>query len=660
MLEPLLLFNRVPSAPHLPPFTQGRLRATFAVTLASEQSPSLLCKRIELPLPCPTRAFAALGFIAPGMLPTRRPKARRAPEPVHRTPASMSSARPRLLRFSQYKQARTRRDDVATADNLTATPLPTAQAPPMSPSPKGKTAKAKASTVEANDLADAVGEEDPQQAIAANDALRLKRVETAIGTLAREVRVPMTENVPFALRLLEVLCDGGAQNASSFISENEHALDDLPSHVRDALKLAAVTGIAPVQMQSVVTRLGSSEKELAGLKKLAETAHALLKEQSMEAGVNNQMHSTAIASLENTAVQSQAAIRRLENVASLFRTQTEHLDSMLDAKLDTQTRMLQRNPLFRDTPVAAHQEQSSEASDEEGQLGEPSGLAAQPSKVSLANAKWMPKPQPFSGEEQDVDETLFIFETYFTCTGQPESVWPQLVLTLLKDRALSTWLAFAVPHKNARKPLTWFDFRTCMQQAFAPPDKEFSARMQLRHVQQKDRSVKDYVRHVRSLIAQLSTMPPSEYDCIVNLFDGLNSNMKQEGRIDPRTGKFWTNFNEFAAHLVTLETHMTKGKPAAPQGSSFSRLKGVQKFKPPMARIAVASQGKGPSTKPHGTKPAFKMGGGIGPGNQHQAHQHQAKRQKHDNRQGKPAQAPRQHTVTLSEEQFAALQQMKK
>lgn len=111
----------------------------------------------------------------------------------------------------------------------------------------------------------------------------------------------------------------------------------------------------------------------------------------------------------------------------------------------------------------------------------------------MANAKWMPKPQPFSGLE-DVDESLYIFETYFACTGQPEAAWPQVVLTLLKDKALSTWLSFAVPHKNSGKTVTWSEFRICMQEAFAPPDKEFSARKQLRHVQQNDLYVKDYVR----------------------------------------------------------------------------------------------------------------------------------------------------------------------
>lgn len=85
--------------------------------------------------------------------------------------------------------------------------------------------------------------------------------------------------------------------------------------------------------------------------------------------------------------------------------------------------------------------------------------------------------------------------------------------------------------------------------------------MQLRHVQQKDLYVKDYIYHVRSLLAQLSTMPPSENVCILNLYDGINTSMKQESRIDPCTGKFWTNFNNVAAHFVTMETHLEKGRP---------------------------------------------------------------------------------------------------
>eukprot|EP00983_Pelagomonas_calceolata_P055791 1144293-Pelagomonas_calceolata.AAC.1 len=228
-------------------------------------------------------------------------------------------------------------------------------------------------------------------------------------------------------------------------------------------------------------------------------------------------------------------------------------------------------------------------------------------KVGAGNAKWMPKPATFTGAE-DVDETLFTFETYFGCTGQPKSVWPQLVLTLLADKARSAWLALAVPHNNSGNTLTWDMFCKCMREAFAAPDKKISARMQLHHVQQHDMPVKEYVRQVRSLIAQTGANPPSSYDCLLSLYDGLNANVKQESRINLRTGKFWTDFEAFANHVVILETHMHK----ASKSVSFACLKGVQKFKP-YSRVAVASQAKPPPKQ----APKHNKAGPSGSGGQH-------------------------------------------
>jgi len=161
-------------------------------------------------------------------------------------------------------------------------------------------------------------------------------------------------------------------------------------------------------------------------------------------------------------------------------------------------------------------------------------------------------------------------------------------------------------------------------------------------------SVKDYVSHVRSLMAQLSAMPPAENDCILNLFDGLNERMKQEARIDPRTGKFWTNFNDFAQHLVTLETHLHKPKPAF-SGNMYTQPKsGVQKYKP-NAHVAAASHSQAPpKQRVWGQKPNAKPGGQGGSGPQQPPH----KKQK---QHGKPPGKPPVSHVTVPVEQWQAM-----
>eukprot|EP00967_Tisochrysis_lutea_P066338 scaffold86393_cov15-Tisochrysis_lutea.AAC.1 len=120
----------------------------------------------------------------------------------------------------------------------------------------------------------------------------------------------------------------------------------------------------------------------------------------------------------------------------------------------------------------------------------------------------MPKPAPFTSVE-DVDKALFTFETYFVCSGQPQPFWPRLELT-----CLSGWLTLAVPHKNAGSILMWDVFANAC--------------------------VKFLVHLTKCLV--LACNPPSSYDCLLTLYDGLKANVKQDLRCDPRMGSSWTDF----------------------------------------------------------------------------------------------------------------------
>jgi hypothetical protein len=101
-----------------------------------------------------------------------------------------------------------------------------------------------------------------------------------------------------------------------------------------------------------------------------------------------------------------------------------------------------------------------------------------------------------------------------------------------------------------------------MRDSFAPPDKDFHARMQLKHVRQLNSSTVQYVRRVRALIASLAHEPPSPKEQLLALFDGLSPAVKQAAMVDPRTGKFWDDFEALASHVITLETHAHTKSPA--------------------------------------------------------------------------------------------------
>ena len=197
----------------------------------------------------------------------------------------------------------------------------------------------------------------------------------------------------------------------------------------------------------------------------------------------------------------------------------------------------------------------------------------------------MAQPSQYNGSE-DVDEALYTFETYFDATKAPKEMWPKMVLMLLGGQAKKAWLAFVVP--RAESEVTWDSFCKCMHDSFAPPDKHSKARMQLKNARQGNNSVKDYIRHVRSLITQLGSRPPAKEDALMFLYDGLNKETKNSARADPRTGQAWTDFDALANYLITVE--ISSGTSDASTPHSNARF--TRKFKTPSTPHVAVSQCK--------------------------------------------------------------------
>ena len=80
----------------------------------------------------------------------------------------------------------------------------------------------------------------------------------------------------------------------------------------------------------------------------------------------------------------------------------------------------------------------------------------------------LPKPSVYKGAETDiVEDKLFVFD-YLRGSNIPEASWPNYIMSLLQDKALTAWTSVAVP---AGIPVTWEMFKQTMLTNFAHPDR---------------------------------------------------------------------------------------------------------------------------------------------------------------------------------------------
>ena len=238
----------------------------------------------------------------------------------------------------------------------------------------------------------------------------------------------------------------------------------------------------------------------------------------------------------------------------------------------------------------------------------PKDIAAVSGPLSLA--KHMPKPAVYSGAE-DVDEALFTFEAYLQATCAPESAWPTIATPLLTGAARKAWMTVAMSLQRQGIAASWASFKKSLRDAFAVPNKELHARLQLKNAKQMDKSVVQYVQDVRNLIASIANPPPTEQEQILALYTGLHPDMRLKVAVDPRTGTFWSSFEALATYLISLETAAPKAASRAPVYSPKHT-----KAKTAKLRTVSASQAKGANKQqqPQQQQPRKQGGSGRNPG----------------------------------------------
>lgn len=203
----------------------------------------------------------------------------------------------------------------------------------------------------------------------------------------------------------------------------------------------------------------------------------------------------------------------------------------------------------------------------------PTRVPAQVSGGSSAQSGRWPQPAKFSGDpKEDVGDALFHFETYLKGVGYDRSMWPSIAASLLTGNALTTYTVEAKAKLAVGQKFTWEDFTQCLS-VFVQPDKALIARKELHKIKQTD-TVASYNRQFNLLVAKAGPPKPTEADLLAFYWEGLKSSVKNDNRINPQTGTFWTNQATLAAHALSVEVSQGTGNPNPPF-HKWSKLKGV-------------------------------------------------------------------------------------
>jgi uncharacterized membrane protein YgcG len=164
----------------------------------------------------------------------------------------------------------------------------------------------------------------------------------------------------------------------------------------------------------------------------------------------------------------------------------------------------------------------------------------------------VPLPQTYSGDAaDDVDEVLFSFENYLGGNNIARSRWTVHAMQLLKGKALAAYIAFAQPLQRQGITPTWEQFVGVMHTAFVTHDRQMEARNTLFNTTQTG-SVTAYLQTFRVLISRAGSPAPGDKDLLLHYWKGLKQGVKDDSKIDPTTGAFWTSFEDLAKHTVTI------------------------------------------------------------------------------------------------------------
>lgn len=185
----------------------------------------------------------------------------------------------------------------------------------------------------------------------------------------------------------------------------------------------------------------------------------------------------------------------------------------------------------------------------------PKESSPSPSSSARRESVKVPQPQSYSGDpHEDVDEILFSFENYLSGNRIPRSRWTVHAMQLLKGKALAAYIAYAQPLQQQGITPTWEQFVSVLHTAFITHDRKMEARSALFNMVQTG-SVTSYLQTFRVLISRAGSPTPCDKDLLLHYWRGLKQSMKDDSKVDPTTGAFWTSFEDLARHTITISRH---------------------------------------------------------------------------------------------------------
>jgi hypothetical protein len=200
----------------------------------------------------------------------------------------------------------------------------------------------------------------------------------------------------------------------------------------------------------------------------------------------------------------------------------------------------------------------------------------------------LPTPAKFSGVDSEiVEDFIFAFESYLTGNRIPRVDWPKYVMPLLTGKALAAWLAVARPLQEKKEVATWELLTKTLTDAFPHIDLAMNARKRLHEIEQTGK-VAEYLQRMRVLIARAGAPATSDTDLMLIFWRGLKGHIREQAKVDPRTGKWWSGFEDLASYALTIDSQHKDFHPAQLRNAQLR-----QNNRPPRATAFQVRGSKG-------------------------------------------------------------------
>ncbi|KAJ9527526.1 hypothetical protein QJQ45_025744 [Haematococcus lacustris] len=125
---------------------------------------------------------------------------------------------------------------------------------------------------------------------------------------------------------------------------------------------------------------------------------------------------------------------------------------------------------------------------------------------------------------------------------------------LRTGKALQAWLAVAQPMRALGTKPTWENLADTMAKSFVHINIPVEARKALYSIRQQTRT-SEYLRHFRLLLARVTEPKPADADLLNFYYTGLKQTLRDQCKLNPKTGRFWDNFEELADFTLQIDLH---------------------------------------------------------------------------------------------------------